>query len=339
MQLSDFDFDLPPELIARYPLPQRSSSRLLCVTKHQLSCEHRLFSDLPTLLQPGDLLVFNNSKVLKARVLGQKASGGQIEMLVERLLDKQHALVHIRASKSPKPDSLLCFGDYRLRVVGRQGRLYEVVLLGQADLLAMLEDLGQMPLPPYMDRQADETDLTRYQTVYAQALGSVAAPTAGLHFDEALMHALQAQGIDFAYVTLHVGAGTFLPIQTESIHEHEMHSEWLEVPQSTADKILATKARGGRVIAVGTTSVRSLESAALTQALQAYSGDTRLFIYPGFSFKVIDGMITNFHLPRSSLLLLVSALAGRETIMSAYQTAIAAAYRFYSYGDAMLILP
>lgn len=340
MHINDFDFDLPSELIARYPLPTRSQSRLLHVLPEKTEFEHYYFKNLPNLLNPGDLLVLNDTRVLKARLFGHKASGGQVELLIERIQDAKHALVHMKASKSPKPGAEIILGqDYRLKVIGRQARLYELELIGAGDFFALLEQLGEIPLPPYMERKADASDLERYQTVYANYLGSVAAPTAGLHFDHALIEALQARGVNIAYVTLHVGAGTFLPVQVDDITTHQLHEELATVSEATVAAIQATKARGGRVIAVGTTSVRSLESAATSGELKPFHGDTRLFIYPGFRFHVIDGMITNFHLPKSSLLMLVAAFVGLDTMRQAYQTAIDLGYRFYSYGDAMLIGP
>lgn len=338
MHISDFDFYLPPELIARYPLPGRSQSRLLRVFPGKTQFEHFQFQQLPDLINPGDLLVLNDTRVLKARLYGHKASGGQVELLIERIQDAKHALAHMKASKSPKPGSeIILQQGYHLKVLDKHDRLYALELTGPGDFFELLDSFGEIPLPPYMERKADVSDLERYQTVYAEHLGSVAAPTAGLHFDNALMEVLRAKGVNIAYVTLHVGAGTFLPVQVEDITTHQLHEELATVSAETVAAIKATKARGGRVIAVGTTSVRSLESAAASGELKPFHGDTRLFIYPGFRFHVIDGMITNFHLPKSSLLMLVAAFAGLDTMKQAYQTAIDLGYRFYSYGDAMFI--
>ena len=339
--LSDFDFELPPELIAQHPAVERSASRLL--DGRGPTPVDRVFRDLPSLLQPGDLLVFNNTRVIKARLYGAKQSGGAVEALIERVLPNHEVLAHMRASKSPKPGSVVRFAEaFDAEVLGRggpDGGLFHLKLSG--DPFELLEQHGHVPLPPYITHADDADDVRRYQTVFAKAPGAVAAPTAALHFDDALLAALRERGIRTAEVTLHVGAGTFQPVRTDNLAEHKMHSEWFEVPASTVAAIEATKAAGGRVISVGTTTLRALESAALHapagQILQAGSRDTDIFITPGFQFKVVDLLITNFHLPKSTLMMLVSALAGYQHIRSLYQHAIAHGYRFFSYGDAMLL--
>ena len=339
--LSDFDFELPPELIAQHPAAERSASRLL--DGRGPTPVDRVFRDLPSLLQPGDLLVFNNTRVIKARLYGAKQSGGAVEALIERVLPNHEVLAHMRASKSPKPGSVVRFADaFDAEVLGRggpDGGLFHLKLSG--DPFELLEQHGHVPLPPYITHADEADDVRRYQTVFAKAPGAVAAPTAALHFDDAVLAALHERGVRTAEVTLHVGAGTFQPVRTDNLAEHKMHSEWFEVPASTVAAIEATKAAGGRVISVGTTTLRALESAALHapagQILQAGSRDTDIFITPGFQFKVVDLLITNFHLPKSTLMMLVSALAGYEHIRALYQHAIAQGYRFFSYGDAMLI--
>lgn len=336
MLLTDFTYDLPTELIARYPLSERSASRLLCLDKKG-SIAHRQFTDIVSLLNPNDLLVCNNSRVIPARLFGQKASGGKVEVLVERLLDDKRILAHVRASKSPKPGSkILLMGNIELTVITRHDDLFELQSNDES-ILTIIEKLGQIPLPPYFHRDPEESDKERYQTIYAEHKGSVAAPTAGLHFDESIMQQLNEKGIQIAYLTLHVGAGTFAPVRIDQIEKHRMHSEIIHVSQDLCEKIQETKAKGGRVIAVGTTSARSLETASLSGTLQPYSGETNIFIYPGFQFKCVDALITNLHLPASTLLMLVSAFAGHENIMRAYHEAIQQKYRFFSYGDAMLI--
>lgn len=334
MRLSDFDYDLPDELIAQQPSEERSASRLL-----QLDCAglgDRLFADLPGLLQAGDLLVFNNTRVMPARLFGHKGSGGRAEILVERVLAPDRFLAHVRASKSPKLGTRLEVGNQSLQVIGRQNDLFELAL-PDGDIHALMAREGHMPLPPYIQREDAEWDQERYQTVYARHAGAVAAPTAGLHFDRAILAALEARGIETAEVTLHVGAGTFQPVRSEDLDAHVMHSEWLQVSEQVCEQIAATRRRGGQVIAVGTTSVRSLETAAQSGELRPYEGDTRLFIRPGYEFRVVDRLLTNFHLPKSTLLMLVSAFAGYERVMSAYRHAVAQRYRFFSYGDAMLL--
>ena len=332
--LSDFDFTLPPELIAQVPLPERSGSRLLEVGHDHLT--DRAFAEIVDLLQAGDLLVFNDTRVLKARFFGVKETGGKVEVLVERVLDARSVLAQVRASKSPPPGTLIRLADaFEVSVGERAGEFY--VLHFPDDVIALIEAHGSLPLPPYITHAADEIDAERYQTVYARAPGAVAAPTAGLHFDTALLDRLRAKGVQFAYVTLHVGAGTFQPVRTENLAEHAMHSEWYTIAPQTVAAVAATQAAGGSVIAVGTTSLRALESASQSGVLVAGSADTRLFITPGYRFKTVDRLLTNFHLPKSTLLMLVSAFAGYARMRAAYAHAIAARYRFFSYGDAMLL--
>jgi S-adenosylmethionine:tRNA ribosyltransferase-isomerase len=332
--LSDFDFDLPQELIAQTPLPDRSASRLLHVDDDGLI--DRAFTDILTLVQPGDLLVFNDTRVLKARFFGHKASGGKVEVLIERVVDNRTVHAQVRASKSPQPGSTIRLSDaFEVSVGERVGEFY--TLRFPADVFDLIEQYGRLPLPPYIEHDADEFDEKRYQTVYAKQPGAVAAPTAGLHFDQALLDALREKGVRFAFVTLHVGAGTFQPVRTENLAEHKMHSEWYTIAQETVDAVRAAKAAGRSVIAVGTTSMRALESASQSGTLQAGSADTALFITPGYTFNTVDRLITNFHLPKSTLLMLVSAFAGYPQIRAAYAHAIAQRYRFFSYGDAMLL--
>jgi S-adenosylmethionine:tRNA ribosyltransferase-isomerase len=337
MKRSDFHYDLPPELIAQAPLRERSASRLLCFGRHEGDLSDRQFIDLPQLLSPGDLLVFNNTRVIPARLFGKKASGGKVEILIERLLSKRECLAQVRASKSPKPGGVLALEDgSELQVSGREGGFFHLQATGE-DLMDTLQRLGHMPLPPYITRADTEDDRQRYQTVYAQTPGAVAAPTAGLHFDEDLLAQLHHVGVHSTQVTLHVGAGTFQPVRVDDIEDHEMHAEWLEVPRSACDAIAAARERGSRVIAVGTTAVRSLETAARDGELKPYSGDSRIFIYPPYEFRAVDAMITNFHLPESTLIMLVAAFAGLDNTLAAYRHAVAQRYRFFSYGDAMLI--
>ncbi len=338
MHLDDFDYQLPPELIAQQPLAERSSSRLLRVVCDTCQLSDHHFADLQTMLRPGDLLVMNNTRVLPARLLGQKPSGGKVEVMLERLLPDNAMLALVRANRTLKPGALIEFGEgSALEVIGREGEFFHLKSVNQ-NLEQLLHQYGQMPLPPYITRAADSADEQRYQTVYADVPGAVAAPTAGLHFDSGLLKTLELQGVMTANITLHVGAGTFQPVRVDNVLEHKMHAEYLEVSAAVCEQIQQTKANGGRVIAVGTTSVRSLETAAAAGELKPYRGDSRLFIYPGYEFHVIDGMITNFHLPKSTLLMLVSAFAGSELIKQAYQHAIDRRYRFFSYGDAMLLL-
>lgn len=336
MRVSDFRFDLPDRLIARHPLAERCASRLLCLDGPSGELTHRHFAQLSELLRPGDLIVFNNTKVIPARLFGRKETGGQLEVLVERVLDERRVLAHVRSSKSPKPGSRILFdGAATATMLMRHDALFELEF--DQPVLALLERIGHMPLPPYIDRPDDTADRERYQTVYAARSGAVAAPTAGLHFDRAMLQTLAELGVATAEVTLHVGAGTFQPVRVERIEDHHMHSEWLEVGQEVVDAVAECRARGGRVVAVGTTSVRSLESAARDGQLKAFSGDTDIFIYPGRPFHVVDALITNFHLPESTLLMLVAAFAGYPQTMAAYQAAVANDYRFFSYGDAMFI--
>ena len=333
--LDDFDYLLPPELIAQAPLARRTDSRLLQVSPQLADLQ---FSDLPRLLAPGDLLVFNDTRVIHARLFGAKASGGQVEVMIERPLGPHEALAQIRASKSPKPGTWLRLEDaLDVEVIGRAGEFFHLRFPEGEDLIALLERHGRLPLPPYIERAAGDTDESRYQTVFARNPGSVAAPTAGLHFDEALLARLAEHGVNSAYITLNVGAGTFQPVRVHDLSEHKMHTEAYFVPQATVDAIAATRARGGRVIAVGTTSLRALESAAQSGELKAGAAETEIFITPGYRFRVVDRLITNFHLPKSTLLMLVSAFAGVDTIRAAYAHAVAERYRFFSYGDAMLL--
>ena len=336
MRLSDFHFDLPEHLIAHHPLTERRASRLLHLEGPSGQVEHRRFVDLLELLRPGDLMVFNNTRVIPARLYGRKETGGQLEILVERVLDAQRVMAHVRASKSPKVGSrIITEGGAVAVMVARHDALFELAF--DEDVLALLERVGHMPLPPYIERADEPADRERYQTVYAQKAGAVAAPTAGLHFDQDMLQAITDMGVERAEVTLHVGAGTFQPVRVDRIEDHQMHSEWLEVSEAVVEAVKACKARGGRVIAVGTTSVRSLETAARDGELKPFSGDTDIFIYPGRPFNVVDALVTNFHLPESTLLMLVSAFAGYAQTMAAYRAAVAEQYRFFSYGDAMFI--
>ena len=335
--LSQFDYHLPDELIAQVPVEPRSASRLLHVDG--LRYEDRAFRDLPSLLREGDLLVFNDTRVINARVFAEKETGGKVEVLIERIVTDDEAWAQLRASHSPKPGAVLRLpADARARVIARDDRFYRLAFEGTGPLAAWLERHGELPLPPYIGRGAEPADAARYQTVYAHSPGAVAAPTAGLHFDQALLAELAARGIAHAFVTLHVGAGTFLPVQDEDLTRHRMHSEWYTLPAATVAAVSATRASGGRIVAVGTTTLRALESAALAAGgLRAGSAETALFITPGFRFAVVDRLLTNFHLPKSTLLMLVSAFAGYDAIRAAYAHAIAARYRFFSYGDALLL--
>ncbi len=348
MKRQDFFFDLPTELIAQQPAEQRTQSRLL-VMEADGGLSDKQFLDLTDYLNPNDCLIFNDTRVIPARLFGQKASGGKIELLIERVLDESTVLTHLRANKSPKAGAELWIEDaFKAEVLGREQALFVVkfdITDGQT-ALELIEQYGHMPLPPYIERQVDDGneafDHERYQTVYSQKPGAVAAPTAGLHFDDAMLDKIRAQGINIGFVTLHVGSGTFKPVQVDDIHDHKMHAEVIDVPPQTVDLIKQTKAAGGRVIAVGTTSVRSLESAASLSAsatLEAYQGETDIFITPGYHFKVVDVLLTNFHLPESTLIMLVSALAGYDRTMQAYHHAVNQQYRFFSYGDAMLVHP
>jgi len=340
MHRSDFHFDLPHELIAQYPLPERSASRLLVLdgVSANSDVQDRLFTDLPDFLHAGDLLIFNNTRVIPARLFGVKETGGKIEVLVERVLDENRVLAHVRASKSPKADSkLLLEGDVNATVLGRDGELFELRFEGDESAINILEQHGHMPLPPYIEREDETNDRDRYQTVYAKKHGAVAAPTAGLHFDQPLLDKLADMGVSSTFVTLHVGAGTFQPVRVDNIADHHMHSEYIEVGDDVVDAVQRTRANGGRVIAVGTTSVRALESAAREGKLSTYSGDTNIFITPGYQFKVVDALITNFHLSESTLLMLVCAFSGYDAVMAAYKHAVQTGYRFFSYGDAMFL--
>lgn len=344
MQLSDFSYHLPPELIAQEALIDRSASRLLHLhveneesNSSQVLDKH--FNDILDLIDPKDLLIFNNTRVIPARLTGQKDSGGKVEVMIERVLDDHRALAHVRANKSPKAGGqLLLEGEINAEVIARHETLFEIRFLHESTVYELLERFGHIPLPPYIERADTEADKERYQTVFSEKVGAVAAPTAGLHFTPKLLQALADKGVKTAKVTLHVGAGTFLPVRVDKLEEHIMHAEWVEVDQTTCDAVAACKARGGKVVAVGTTSVRSLESAAKeTGTLESFTGDTRLFITPGFNFNIVDAMITNFHVPESTLLMLVSAFSGYENIMNAYQHAVNKKYRFFSYGDAMFL--
>ncbi|OOF67028.1 tRNA preQ1(34) S-adenosylmethionine ribosyltransferase-isomerase QueA [Rodentibacter sp. Ppn85] len=353
MRVSDFHFDLPDELIARYPKKDRSSCRLLTLNGENGEISHRTFTDVFDLIDAGDLLVFNNTRVISARMFGRKASGGKIEVLVERMLDEHRFLAHIRSSKSPKEGTELFLGEDKLGdnkgiqavMTARHNTLFEVKLTDKSTtLLTVLQQIGHMPLPPYIDRPDEEADQECYQTVYSKVPGAVAAPTAGLHFDDELLAKLQAKGVNFEFVTLHVGAGTFQPVRVENIEDHIMHAEYVELSQEVCNAIIETKKAGKRVIAVGTTSVRSIETAALSaeengnpDLIEPYFSDTSIFIYPGKKFRVVDALITNFHLPESTLIMLVSAFAGFTRTMNAYKSAVENRYRFFSYGDAMFI--
>lgn len=350
MLVSDFHFDLPDELIARYPTKERTASRLLYLNGNTGEFADQHFTDVLEHLNEGDLLVFNNTRVIPARLYGRKLSGGKVEALVERVLDEHRCLAHVRASKAPKEGTVLVFGEDKLgegngltaTMTERHDTLFELQFAGEAPLFDLLQQAGHMPLPPYIDRPDEDADQERYQTVYSKVLGAVAAPTAGLHFDQNLLAKLKEKGVNTAFVTLHVGAGTFQPVRVENILDHKMHAEYAEVSQEVVEQILQTKANGKRVIAVGTTSVRSIESAAQAvknpeHLIEPFFSDTSIFIYPGKTFKVIDALVTNFHLPESTLIMLVSAFAGYRTTMNAYAHAVIEKYRFFSYGDAMFI--
>ena len=343
MKVSDFSFQLPNELIARHPMQDRSSSRLLSLDGKTGDLNHLHFTDIVNLINKDDLLIFNDTRVIPARLFGEKETGGKIEVLVERVLDDKSFLAHVRSSKSPKPGCKLRLeNSVDALMVARHGPLFEIHVDNEKSVLEILENIGHMPLPPYIDRPDEDADKERYQTVYNKNPGAVAAPTAGLHFDQNILDQLQHKGVDFAFVTLHVGAGTFQPVKVDNILDHQMHSEYAQVSQVVVDKINATKKKGGRVIAVGTTSVRSIESAAQAtiakgKQLSPYFSETSIFIYPGYEFQLIDAMVTNFHLSESTLLMLVSAFSGKEQIDNAYKVAINEKYRFFSYGDAMFL--
>ncbi len=343
MKTSDFLYHLPEDLIAQRPSVERTGSRLLHLNGNSGTLSNRQFLDLPDFVQRDDILVFNNTRVIKARLHGQKETGGAVEALVERILPSddgisKRALAHIRASKSPKPGSLVLFGkDIVARVTRRVDDLFELEFKGVEDVYEVLARVGEVPLPPYISHIADREDESRYQTVYARYDGSVAAPTAGLHFDQRMLDALKEKGATLANVTLHVGSGTFRPVRDDDMSKHVMHKEWFHVSPETVEAIRVAKAKGGRVIAVGTTSLRSLEAASASGSLVACAAETALFIAPGYTFQTVDRLITNFHLPKSTLMMLVSAFAGHENTMKAYRHAVAMRYRFFSYGDAMLV--
>ena len=340
LKKSDFHFDLPPELIAQAPLPERSASRLLVVPPAAAPFEDHGMRELPDFLRAGDLLVFNDTRVIPARLFGAKESGGRVEILLERITSTDEVRAQIGASKSPKPNSRIRLDDgTELTVLGREDEFYRLRFDSVEPLEQILRRAGRMPLPPYIRREADISDDQRYQTVFARHTGAVAAPTAGLHFDEPLLDALRSRGVEFGHVTLHVGAGTFQPMRSELISEHVMHREWLNVGAGLCAQVARVRAAGGRVIAVGTTVVRSLETAMRDGALKPFAGDTQIFIFPGYRIRSVDALLTNFHLPESTLLMLVSAFAGRERILAAYRHAVAERYRFFSYGDAMLLYP
>jgi len=338
VRLSDFDYELPPELIAQHPASERTASRLLHLDGRTGAIADLAFRDMVRLLAPSDVLVVNDTRVIKARLDGRKDTGGEVEVLVERVLDHERALAQVRASKPPKAGRKIHFaGDVEAEVVGREDEFYELRFRGADSVLDVLSRQGTTPLPPYITHRPDEEDDARYQTVYAKVPGAVAAPTAGLHFDEALLAALREKGVTTAAITLHVGAGTFQPVRTDDVSKHVMHAEWYSLSRETVEAIARAKAAGGRVVAVGTTALRALESAAASGELKAGTGETRLFIVPGYRFRIVERLITNFHLPRSTLLMLVSAFAGAENIRRAYRHAVAERYRFFSYGDAMLL--
>ncbi len=343
MKTRDFCYDLPQHLIAQYPAKQRTDSRLLHIDRKHSTFDDRQFTDLPDLLKPNDVLVFNNTRVIPARLFGHKATGGKVEILIERITSEHSALAHVRASKTPKVgtdiivDTAESGKTISFRIEERRDNLFMLGTEASINITDILQQIGHMPLPPYIERSDEAQDLERYQTVYARQPGAVAAPTAGLHFDENILTAIENKGIKSAYVTLHVGAGTFQPVRSEHIKDHAMHSEFLEVPEDTVSLCNQAREQGGRIIAVGTTAVRSLETASADGELQAYRGETDIFIYPGYQFKSVDALLTNFHLPESTLLMLVCAFAGYETTMRAYKHAVEEEYRFFSYGDAMFI--
>ncbi len=340
LKKSDFHFDLPPALIAQQPLAERSASRLLLLDAAQTSMSDRQLRELPELLRAGDLLVFNDTRVLPARLFGRKETGGSVEILIERVTGSHEATAQLGVSKKPKEGAAIELADGSFaRVLGRDGEFFRLRFESTESLEKLLLKLGRMPLPPYIERTPDEADSERYQTVFAREPGAVAAPTAGLHFDEALLDRLAARGIESGHITLHVGAGTFQPMRAEKLADHTMHREWLNVGAELVEKIRHTRAHGGRVIAVGTTVVRALESASHDGVLEPFAGETQIFIFPGYKFSSVDALLTNFHLPESTLLMLVSAFAGREFILDAYRHAVEQRYRFFSYGDAMLVWP
>jgi S-adenosylmethionine:tRNA ribosyltransferase-isomerase len=340
MNKSDFNFNLPQSLIAQHPTKERTSSRLLALDKKTGQTQDLHFPDIVNFLNKGDLLVFNNTQVIPARLYGKKATGGKVEVFIERLLNDNSAIAFLKTSKKPRLGIPIYFGDLIIKPTARKGMFYLVETQDKASLTELMDKHGHMPLPPYIQRSDELDDKDRYQTVYAKEKGAVAAPTAGLHFDESLLQKIKDKGVNSAYVTLHVGAGTFQPVKTDSINDHIMHKEWLQVSSDVAELVKQTKAKGNKVIAVGTTAVRCLETAASTGdsgEIYAYTGDTNIFIYPGYEFKIVDSLLTNFHLPESTLIMLVSAKCGRTNTLKAYQHAIESKYRFFSYGDAMFI--
>ena len=337
MDKADFNFELPKELIAQHPTKNRTNSRLLSLNKVSGEVQDLQFPEVVNFLNPGDLLVFNNTKVIPARLIGQKSTGGKVEVFIERLLDDNSAIAFLKSSKRPKLGMSIYFDQLQITPTARQGMFYLVETKGDTSLTELMDTHGHMPLPPYIQREDELEDKDRYQTVYAKEKGAVAAPTAGLHFDESLLQTIKDKGINTAFVTLHVGAGTFQPVKTDSIKDHIMHKEWLQVTPEVAELVKQTKAHGNKVIAVGTTAVRCLETAAMNGEINPYTGDTNIFIYPGYQFKVVDSLLTNFHLPESTLIMLVSAKCGRENTLNAYQHAVEQKYRFFSYGDAMFI--
>lgn len=340
MKRTDFAYELPEELIAKTPPLQRTGSRLLRLDGPSGELRHAQFPDILNMVEPGDLMVFNDTRVIPARAFGEKLSGGKLEILVERVLDAHRVLAHLRSSRSPKAGSEILIGGVLVKVVARHDALFELQFPVEEPVLQLLERIGHMPLPPYIDREDAPSDKERYQTVYGKHSGAVAAPTAGLHFDDELLEALREKGVQCAFVTLHVGAGTFQPVRSDNIRDHQMHSEIMELNEEVASQVMATKAKGKRVIAVGTTSVRCLETAANQNdglLIAPYQGETNIFIYPSYEYRVVDALITNFHLPESTLLMLVSAFAGYRHTMNAYKVAVESAYRFFSYGDAMFI--
>lgn len=339
MKKSDFNYHLPEELIAQKPLSERSASRMLVLGRQSGAIADQQFLDLLSFLKPEDLVVFNDTKVIPARLYGQKSSGGKVEILIERIESEHQALAHIKASKAPKPgSSLILDGGFSCEMLEREQDLFRLRFNSESSVLDLLTKIGHIPLPPYIDRADDADDLHRYQTLFAQQAGAVAAPTAGLHFDQAMLDQLDAMGIAKAYVTLHVGSGTFQPVRVDNLADHVMHKEYFQVSAATVAAVDAARLRGGRVVAIGTTAVRALESASQSGQLQAGFGDTDLFITPGYRFKSVDALLTNFHLPESTLLMLISAFAGYDAVRQAYQHAIDTQYRFFSYGDAMLIV-
>lgn len=336
MKKSDFNYHLPESLIAQKPLSERTASRLLCMNRETGELADKKFSDLLDFISPNDLLILNDTRVIPARLFGTKETGGKAEILIERVLNEREALAHIRSSKSPKTGSRIELDNgYSAEMLGREGDLFRLNFAGKKSILEILAEIGHIPLPPYIERADDENDFTRYQTVFGKNVGAVAAPTAGLHFDEEMLGKIKAKGTQIAFVTLHVGSGTFQPVRVENLVEHIMHKEFYAVSQETVDSVNAAKKRGGRVIAIGTTAVRALESASSSGVLTAGFGDTDLFITPGYQFKIVDSLLTNFHLPESTLLMLVSAFSRYEFVMKAYQHAVEQKYRFFSYGDAM----